>query len=83
MTLLAAKVRGGDLQQGKSADREDDHPDGVHDRHPARRTGGPKPGERHVTDRPDDVLDRTRRPRSAHAGDRAHRRGQAVGVETG
>jgi hypothetical protein len=38
MTLLAAKVHRSDLQQGESADREDDHADGVHGSHPARRT---------------------------------------------
>jgi hypothetical protein len=40
VALFAPEVRGGDFQQRQSADREDDHPDGVHAPHPARLDPG-------------------------------------------
>jgi hypothetical protein len=59
--LFTPEIRGGELQEGEGADREDDHPDGIHVPHPAWRRRRRKSGERHILDRPDDVGDRTAR----------------------
>jgi hypothetical protein len=82
--FLAPEVRRGELKESEGTDREDDHPEGIHGGHRARWTGDPKPGERHVVDRPDDVRHVTGVRRSATRGAAVHRSArQAVGVEMG
>ena len=48
MALFAAQVRGGYLEQGEGADRDEDHPDAVHVRMVHSAFARPKPGERPV-----------------------------------
>jgi hypothetical protein len=55
MALFAAQVRGGYLEQGEGADRDEDHPDAVHVRMVHTRSPGRNRANVLSWSRPDDV----------------------------